>query len=80
MYYVTAKRRKIYRIQNEKIDEMTRYRTAENNHEITKKPTPASGLTHARCTNALSETSPLFFDSKKYYPDHPDQTVERMSR
>ena len=80
MYYVTAKRRKIYRIQNEKIDEMTRYRTAENNHEITKKPTPVSGLIHARFMNAQSQPSPLFFDLLDFFPDHPDQTVERMSR
>ena len=60
-------------MQNEKIDTMTFYTTAENSFEIKKKPAPVSELVHARMMNALSE-SPLLF------PAHPDPNAERMSR
>lgn len=60
-------------MQNEKIDTMTFYTTAENSLEIKKKPTPVSELVHARMMNALSE-SPLLFSA------HPDPNAERMPR
>ena len=60
-------------MQNEKIDTMTFYTTAENSLEIKKKPAPVSELIHARMMNALSE-SPLLFSA------HPDLVAERMSR
>ena len=60
-------------MQNEKIDTMTFYTTAENSLEIKKNPTPVSELVHARMMNALSET-PLLFSA------HPDPNAERMSR
>ncbi len=60
-------------MQNEKIDTMTFYTTAENSLEIKKKTPPVSELVHARMMNALSE-SPLLFS------EHPDPNAERMSR
>ena len=60
-------------MQNEKIDTMTFYTTAENSLEIKKKTTTVSELVHARMMNALSE-SPLLFSA------HPDPNAERMSR
>ena len=60
-------------MQNEKIDTMTFYTTAENSLRIKKNPTPVSELVHARMMNALSE-SPLLFSA------HPDSNTERMSR
>ena len=64
-------------MRNEKIDTMTFHTTAENSLEIKKKTTPVSELVHARILNALSAPSSL---SKNSFSDHPNQTVERMSR